>query len=116
MSVANGLDGRTQQEVKDDLKYYLHISTRQAEQALACFRRPVSESYTFTYTSGATLLQPWLQGAGCFSVFARFLTEPYTPSALLKQASAPEPYISSEDHSRAKIDTAKLTIYNCLCG
>jgi hypothetical protein len=81
-------EGRTEHEVKDYLKQYLRISTRQAEQALAYFQRPFHESYTFTYTAGATLMNPWLQGTDRFSVFARFLTEQFTPSALSEQESA----------------------------
>ncbi|QBD82984.1 hypothetical protein EPA93_46295 [Ktedonosporobacter rubrisoli] len=78
-------EGRKEGEVKDYLKQYLRIDDRQAQQALAYFQRPFHESYTFTYTSGATLLQPWLQGADRFSIFASFLAEPLTPSALLRQ-------------------------------
>ena len=77
--------GEAEKEVKDYLKHYLHINSRQAEQVLAYFQRPFHESYIFTYTAGATVIRPWLQGADCFSVFARFLTEPLTPSALSEQ-------------------------------
>jgi hypothetical protein len=83
-------EGRTEHEVKDYLKQYLRISTQQAEQALAYFQRPFRESYTFTYTAGATLINPWLQGADRFSVFARFLTEQFTPSALSEQEATQE--------------------------
>lgn len=79
--------GEAEEEVKNYLKHYLHINSRQAEQALAYFQKPFHESYIFTYTAGATMMRPWLQGVDCFSVFARFLTEPLTPSALSEQES-----------------------------
>lgn len=74
--------GEAEKEVKNYLKHYLHINSRQAEQALAYFQRPFHESYIFTYTAGATMMRPWLQGTDRFSVFARFLSEPLTPSVL----------------------------------
>lgn len=78
-------EGRPEQEVKDYLRQYLRLSVRQVEQTLAYFQRPFRESYIFTYTAGATLMKPWLQGTDRFSVFFRFLTEQLTPSALVKQ-------------------------------
>lgn len=78
-------EGRPEDEVQDYLKEYLRLSTRQAEQGLASLQRPFRESYIFTYTAGAALMKPWLQGTDRFSVFFRFLTEQLTPSALVKQ-------------------------------
>ena len=80
--------GEAEKEVKNYLKHYLHINSRQAEQALTYFQRPFHESYIFTYTAGETMMRPWLQGADRFSVFARFLTEPLTPSVLSEQEDA----------------------------
>ncbi len=78
-------EGRLEKEVQDYLKAYLRLSTRQAEQGLAYLQRPFRESYILTYTAGAALMKPWLQGTDRFSVFFRFLTEQLTPSALVKQ-------------------------------
>ena len=78
-------EGRPENEVQNYLKAYLRLSARQAEQGLASLQRPFRESYILTYTAGAALMKPWLQGTDRFSVFFRFLTEQLTPSALVKQ-------------------------------
>jgi hypothetical protein len=62
-----------------------HTEAVLKEQRLASLQRPFRESYIFTYTAGAALMKPWLQGTDRFSVFFRFLTEQLTPSALVKQ-------------------------------
>lgn len=76
-------EGRGEQEVQEYLQQYLRLPARQAEQVLAYLQRPFREAYIFTYTAGAELMRPWLQGADRHAVFARFLSEPITPSALL---------------------------------
>jgi hypothetical protein len=76
-------EGSPEKEVQEYLQQYLRLSARQAEQILAYLQRPFRESYIFTYTAGAELMRPWLQGTDRHTVFARFLTEPITPSALL---------------------------------
>lgn len=75
-------EGRSEKEVLEYLHQYLRVSAREAEQILAYLQRPFHERYIFTYAAGAELMQPWLQGTNRHSVFARFLTEPITPSAL----------------------------------
>lgn len=76
-------EGRSEQDVLEYLRQYLRVSAREAEQILAYLQRPFRETYIFTYAAGAELMRPWLQGTNRHSVFARFLTEPITPSALL---------------------------------
>jgi hypothetical protein len=76
-------EGRAEHEVQDYLQQYLRLPAGRAAQILAYLRRPFREAYIFTYTAGAELLRPWLQGPDRHRVFARFLIEPITPSALL---------------------------------
>jgi hypothetical protein len=76
-------EGRSEKDVREYLQQYLRVPAREAEQILAYLQRPFREQYIFTYAAGAELMQPWLQGTNRHSVFARFLTEPITPSALL---------------------------------
>jgi hypothetical protein len=76
-------EGRSEKEVLEYLQQYLRVSAKEAEQILAYLQRPFRERYIFTYAAGAELMQPWLQGTNRHSVFARFLTEPITPSDLL---------------------------------
>jgi hypothetical protein len=60
-----------------------HQPAKQAEQTLAYLQRPFREAYIFTCTAGAELMRPLLLRTDRHTVFARFLTEPITPSALL---------------------------------
>ncbi len=76
-------EGYAQQEVQEYLQQYLRVSAKETEQVLSYLQRPFREAYAFTYTAGAELMRPWLQGADRHTVFARFLTEPITPSDLL---------------------------------
>jgi hypothetical protein len=78
-------EGYAQQEVQQYLQQYLHLSAKEAEQLLAYLQRPFREAYVFTYTAGAELMRPWLQGADRHAVFARYLTDPITPSDLLSR-------------------------------
>jgi hypothetical protein len=75
-------EGYAKQEVQQYLQQYLRIQAKEAEQLLAYLQRPFREAYVFTYTAGADLMRPWLQGADRHTVFTRFLTEPITPSDL----------------------------------
>jgi len=77
-------EGYAQQEVQEYLQQYLRLSKQRAQQILAYLRRPFREGYIFTYTAGAELMRPWLQGTDRHAVFTRFLTEPITPSALVR--------------------------------
>ncbi|HEY7414325.1 MAG TPA: hypothetical protein VH593_03965 [Ktedonobacteraceae bacterium] len=59
------------------------------DKVLAYLQRPFREGYIFTYTAGADLMRPWLQGADRHTVFARFLIEPITPSDLRSISPGP---------------------------
>jgi hypothetical protein len=78
-------ENHARQEIQDYLQQYLRLPAGQAEHLLAYLQRPFREGYIFTYTAGAALMRPWLQGADRQAVFTRFLTEPITPSALLSE-------------------------------
>ena len=76
-------EGYAQQEVQQYFQQYLRLSAKEAEQFVSYLQRPFRQAYVFTYTAGADLMGPWLQGADRHTVFTRFLTEPITPSDLL---------------------------------
>ena len=78
-------EGHAVQEVQNYLQQYLRLPATQAAHLLAYLQRPFREGYIFTYTAGAELMRPWLQGTDRQAVFTRFLTEPITPSALLSE-------------------------------
>jgi hypothetical protein len=82
-------EGHTEQEVQEYLQQYLRLPVGQVEHMLAYLQRPFREGYIFTYTAGAELMRPWLEGPDRHTVFRRWLSEPLTPSAFLSTAEKP---------------------------
>ena len=75
-------EGKAEAEVLDYLQHYGLRTRQQAEKNLEFIKHPLSRSYLFTYTAGAALLKPLLQGEDRVQVFGRLLTEPVTPGEI----------------------------------